>query len=69
MIYSFSIRNADGSHREDAGCIFLSNDRSARAFGTSVIRDMLPGNPDPYTGCTMDVRESERVVCSIALYT
>ena len=43
----------------------LLNDDAAREFGNAVIRDMLPSNPDRHTGCTMDVTEGERVVCSI----
>ena len=66
MIYSFSIRNADGSHREDTGNMTLLNDDAARDFGNAVIEDMLPGNPDRHTGCTMDVTEGERFVCCIA---
>lgn len=44
----------------------LLNDYAALAFGNDIIRDMLPGNPDRHTGCTMEVAESERVVCRIA---
>jgi hypothetical protein len=66
MIYSFSIRNADGSHWEDTGCMTLLNDYAALAFGNDVIRDMLSGNSDQHIGCTMDVMQGERPVCSVA---
>ena len=66
LVYRFSVRNSDGSHREDTGCMSLLNDYAALAFGNDIIRDMLPGNPDRHTGCTMKVADGERVVCSIA---
>jgi hypothetical protein len=43
----------------------LLNDYAVLAFANDVIRDILPGNPDRYAGCTMEVAEGERVVCSI----
>jgi hypothetical protein len=43
----------------------LLNDYAALAFANDVIRDILPGNPDRHAGCTMEVAEGERVVCSI----
>lgn len=67
VIYSFSIRNADGSSREETGDIRLFNDHAALAFGNDVIRDMLHDNVDQYVGWTMDIAEGERAVCSIAI--
>jgi hypothetical protein len=66
MMYSFSIRNGDGSVRENLGFMSLLNDYAALAFGNDVIRDMLPGNPDRHIGYAMEVTQGERTVCSIA---
>jgi hypothetical protein len=78
MLYSFSIRNGDGSVRETLGCTDLLGDYVARVFCDDVIRQMMPGNPDRHSGCTMDVVEGTgsrsgssgerpaRTVCSIA---
>lgn len=62
MIYSFSIRDADG-FLEALSCMSLPNDVAAEDFGGAVIRDMLLGNPDPHASGTMCVVENERVVC------
>ena len=40
LIYRFSVRNSDGSHREYTGCMSLLNDHAALAFGNDIIRDM-----------------------------
>jgi hypothetical protein len=66
MRYSFSIRNGDGSVREDLGSTDLLSDYVAHVFCDDVIRQMLPGNPDQHIGCTMDVMQGERPVCSVA---
>jgi hypothetical protein len=65
MVYSFSLRNGDGSDREDTGCMWLRDDFEARAFGVAVIRDMLRDNAMSYSGWTMDVVADERAVCCI----
>lgn len=66
LVYSFSIRNGDGSDREVLGFIDLLNDDAALAFGNDVIRDMLRDNVDQYAGWMMDIAEGERHVCSVA---
>jgi hypothetical protein len=65
-VYSFSIRDGDGSNREVLGFIDLLNDYAALAFGNDVIRDMLRDNADQYVGWMMDIAEGERDVCSVA---
>jgi hypothetical protein len=66
MIYSFSIRNRDGSLQEDLGSTDLLCDDAALAFGRDVIGDITYDNPDhPHTGDKMDVVEGGRAVCSI----
>jgi hypothetical protein len=65
-VYSFSIRNGDGSDRETLGLADLPNDHAALAFGTDVIRDMLRDNVDQCVGWVMDIAEGERAVCSVA---
>jgi hypothetical protein len=66
LVYSFSIRNGDGSDLEVLGFTDLLNDYAALAFGNDVIRDMLRDNVDQYAGWMMDIAEGERVVCSVA---
>jgi hypothetical protein len=66
LVYSFSIRSGDSTHRAVLGCMSLLNDCEAIAFGNDVIGDMLHDNVDQYVGWTMDIAEGERVVCSIA---
>jgi hypothetical protein len=67
VLYSFSIRSADGTDRAETGCIELADDSEALAFGKAVIKDMLHDNADQYAGWTMDVAVAgERAVCSIA---
>jgi hypothetical protein len=41
VLYSFSIRSADGTDRAETGCIALADDGEALAFGKAVIKDML----------------------------
>ena len=65
-IYSFSIRDGDGSDREVLGFIGLLNDYAALAFGNDLIRDMLRDNADQYAGWMMDIAEGERDVCGVA---
>jgi hypothetical protein len=62
LVYSFSIRNGDGSDWEFLGF----NDYAALAFGNDVIRDTLRDNVDQYAGWVMDIAEGERDVCSVA---
>jgi hypothetical protein len=66
LVYSFSIRNGDGSDREVLGFTDLLNDYAALAFGNDVIRDMLRDNVDQHAGWTMDIAEGGRDVCSVA---
>ena len=66
LVYSFSIRNGDGSDREVLGFIDLLNDDAALAFGNDVVRDMLRDTVDQYAGWMMDIAEGERHVCSVA---
>jgi hypothetical protein len=66
LVYSFSIRNGDGSDREVLGFIDLLSDDAALAFGNDVVRDMLRDNVDQYAGWMMDIAEGERHVCSVA---
>jgi hypothetical protein len=66
VFYSFSIRSADGSNREETGDMWLLNDQAALAFGNDVIRDILRDNVDQYAGWTMNIAEGERAVCSVA---
>jgi len=66
LVYSFSIRNGDGSDREVLGFIDLLNDDAALAFGNDMVRDMLRDNVDQYAGWMMDIAEGERRVCSVA---
>ena len=66
LVYSFSIRNGDGSDREVLGFTDLLNDYAALAFGNDVIRDMLRDNVDQYVGWMMDIAEGQRAVCSVA---
>jgi hypothetical protein len=65
-VYSFSIRNGDGSDREVLGFTDLLNDDAALTFGNDVIRDMLRDNVDQYAGWKMDIAEGGRDVCSVA---
>jgi hypothetical protein len=65
LVYSFSIRNRDGSDREVLGFTDLLNDYAALAFGNDLIRDMLRNNVDQYAGWMMDIAEGERDVCSV----
>jgi hypothetical protein len=66
IVYSFSIRNGDGSDREFLGFTDLPNDDAALAFGNDVIRDMLRDNVDQYAGWIMDIAEGDRHVCGVA---
>jgi Domain of unknown function (DUF6894) len=66
FVYRFSVRSADGNNREDTGRMSLRDDSAARAFGKAMIRDMVRGSADRYTGWTMDVTKGVRAVCSIA---
>jgi hypothetical protein len=65
LIYCFSINNADGSDREIAGRMPLADDNAARAFGKTMIRDMMRGDTTRYAGWTMDVAKGTRPVCSL----
>ena len=66
VIYYFSIHNADGSNREIAGRMALTDDNAARAFGKAMIRDTARRDTTRYAGWTMDVAKGARPVCSIA---
>jgi hypothetical protein len=66
LVYSFSIRNGDGSDREVLGITDLLNDYAALAFGNDMIRDVLRDNVDQYAGWMMDIAEGARDVCSVA---
>jgi hypothetical protein len=66
LIYRFSVHNADGSGREIAGRMALTDDNAARAFGKAMIRDMARRDGTRYAGWTMDVAKGTRSVCSIA---
>jgi hypothetical protein len=64
-LYSFSIRNGDGSDGEFLGLTDLPNDYGALAFGSNVITDMLRDDVDQRAGWLMDIMDGERDVCSI----
>jgi uncharacterized protein (DUF2147 family) len=65
-IYSFAIRNTDGSVREHTGRMSLANDADARAFGKAMILDLMRDGQLPYAGAIMDVANGKRPICSIA---
>jgi hypothetical protein len=65
LIYCFSIYNADGDDRETCGRLALANDNAARAFGKTMIRDMMRGETPRYAGWTMNVAKGTRLVCNI----
>jgi hypothetical protein len=65
LIYCFSIHNADGDDRETCGRLALANDNAARAFGKTMIRDMMRGDTPRYAGWTMNVAKGTRLVCNI----
>ena len=65
IVYSFSIRNADGTAREATGRMPLRNDHEARAFGDAVIKDIVTDNATPYTGWMMEIARGQRLVCNI----
>ena len=63
--YSFSIQNADGSDRENVGCIALRDDDEARAFGVAMIWDMRDA-ATLYEGCIMHVADGKRRVSTFS---
>jgi Response regulator receiver domain len=65
LIYCFSIHSADGGDRETCGRMALANDNAARAFGKTMIRDMMRGDTPRYAGWIMDVAKGARSVCSL----
>ena len=67
LIYRFTINNADGSDREEAGRMALRDDNAARAFGKAMIRDMMSGEAARYAGWIMDITQGERAVRSLPL--
>jgi hypothetical protein len=58
LIYCFSIHSADGSDRETCGRMALANDNAARAFGKTMIRDMMRGDTPRYAGWIMYVAKA-----------
>jgi hypothetical protein len=68
VVFTFSIHNADRSSCETAGRMALTNDNAARAFGKAMIRDIMLGDNQRYSGWIMDVTKGERLVCSIPFH-
>jgi hypothetical protein len=66
LIYCVSIYNADGSDREIAGRMALTDDNAARAYGKAMIPDVARRDATRYAGWTMDAAKGTRPVCSIA---
>jgi hypothetical protein len=62
-IYRFVLRNP-GGRVEELGFMPLSDDKEAVAFGETVIRDMVEGNPTQ-AGAVMEVTDDERTVGTI----
>ena len=65
VVFTFSIHNADRSNCETAGRMALTDNNAARAFGKAMIRDMVLGDNQRYSGWIMVVTKGERLVCSI----
>lgn len=63
--FRFAIRSRDDSSREETGCMALSDDGAALAFGEQMIRDMTYGNVERYAGWMMDVTDGDRPVYTI----
>jgi hypothetical protein len=67
QIYRFTIHNLDGSEREETGRMALPDDNAARAFGKSIIRDIMTGDALRYANWTMDIsRGVRREVCRLS---
>ena len=66
-IYHFTIHNANGSDREEAGRMALRDDNAARAFGKAIIRDKMLGDAARYVGWIMDITQGERAVWCLPL--
>jgi hypothetical protein len=63
--YNFSIRGADGAHREETGFMALVDDEAARGFGLQIIADMLHGEARLYGGWTLNIASDQRSVCTL----
>jgi hypothetical protein len=67
LIYHFTIHNVDRSDREEAGRMALRDDNAARAFGKSIIRDIMNGNAVRYVNWTMNISSGfRRDVCRLS---
>jgi hypothetical protein len=65
--YRFSFRDTYGDHREEVGCLTLSDDADALAFGEAIIGDLLRGDATPYAGWTMYITESARLAGRLSI--
>jgi hypothetical protein len=66
-IYRFSLLKHYGDGREEVGCLALSDDDDAKAFGRAIIRDLLRDAPTPYARWTMYVAEGARLIGSLSI--
>jgi hypothetical protein len=66
-IYRFTLHNVDGSDREETGRMALRDDNAARAFGKSIIRDIMAGDAARYANWTMNISSGVRgEVCRLS---
>ncbi len=63
--YHFTTLRQNGTPSENLGATELRNDSEAVEFGESVIRDLMNGDSEQYSGWVLSVTEDERIVRSI----
>jgi hypothetical protein len=63
-IYRFVLRNANGEV-EQLGFMPLPDDKEAVAFGETMVRELVEGNPTPYVDSVMEVSDGGRAVGNI----
>jgi hypothetical protein len=62
--YRFAIKSTEAT--EDLGGMDLADDAAAVDFGIEVIRDLMQRWANQYTGWTMEIKEGDRAVGSVA---
>lgn len=64
-IYHFALRNNVGDD-EDLGCLQMSDDNEAIAFGANVVREITAEPAPMYSGSNIKITAGTRSVASIS---
>jgi len=64
--YIFSVRNSDGSLKEELGAMALNSDESAFTYAKLIVADLMREDTGEYAGWILDIAEGKRVVGALS---